>query len=44
MAGITSAATTGKGIGVSAAINMGELPLAVVLKGKTPLIRLLELD
>ncbi len=37
MAGVASAATTGKGWKVSAAINMGGLQLAVRLKGKTRL-------
>ncbi|EOY8031095.1 adhesin [Raoultella planticola] len=36
MAGITSAATTGKGIGVSAAINMGGAAVGSGIKGEDP--------
>ncbi|ORM77219.1 adhesin [Pantoea deleyi] len=36
MAGITSAATTGKGIGVSASINMGGAAISSGIKGENP--------
>ena len=37
MAGITSAATTGKGIGTSAAINMGGAAIGSGIKGENPI-------